>query len=426
MERRMSSGPETRKRAVLRPELLLGLAAVAGAAAFGAALGLGSAARAWQAFHVNFLFWTGLAFAGVVLSAVLRLTDSRWGFAVRRLGECSAAFLPVSLVLYLGVVAGHGTLMPDVHHLAPAKQLWLAPTFLLVRDGAALLGLAALAFVYLYYSLRPDVGAARDAGERTLGAFGGWLTRGWRGAEAEAKRSRKATAFLAVALVVAYALVFTLLAIDQVMALDPTWMSTLFGAYFFITNLYGGWALLAFAAVLARRANLGGLGAAVGDDVLHSLGKLLFAFCFLSLDFFWSQFLVIWYGNLPEETPFVLRRIRQMPWQTVALAVLVFCFVVPFLALLFRSIKRDPRTLAAVGLVVLAALWVERFLLVAPSTWRGSGLPLGPLELGVTLGFLGLAGLAWLFAARRVPLLPAAAVTAALEAESAVAEETHG
>jgi hypothetical protein len=119
----MSSGPETRKRAVLRPELLLGLAAVAGAAAFGAALGLGSAARAWQAFQVNFLFWTGLAFAGVVLSAVLRLTDSRWGFAVRRLGECSAAFLPVSLVLYLGVVAGHGTLMPDLHHLAPAKQL---------------------------------------------------------------------------------------------------------------------------------------------------------------------------------------------------------------------------------------------------------------------------------------------------------------
>ena len=206
------------------------------------------------------------------------------------------------------------------------------------------------------------------------------------------------------------------------MGLDPTWMSTLFGAYFFITNLYMGWAALALIAAVARRRDLWGHADALTEDVRHSLGKLLFAFCFLAMDFFWSQFLVIWYGNLAEETPFILRRIREQPWQNVALVVLLFAYVVPFFALLFRSIKKDPRTLALVGLVALCAMWLERYLLIAPSVWKGGGLPLGPLELGVTLGFLGLAGLSWRWAVRRVPLLPAPALTAAQAAE----EETDG
>ena len=99
-----------------------------------------------------------------------------------------------------------------------------------------------------------------------------------------------------------------------------------------------GWAALALFVGLARRRDLWGLAAAQNDDVRHSVGKLLFAFCFLAMDFFWSQFLVIWYGNLAEETPFILRRIREQPWQNVALLVLLFAYVVPFFALLFKSI----------------------------------------------------------------------------------------
>jgi hypothetical protein len=300
--------------------------------------------------------------------------------------------------------------------------VWLDAPFLLLRDGAALALLAALALAYVYFSLRPDL----DEGQRkSAGPLGAWLTRGWRGAEAEAARSRKVTATLAPVLVLAYALVFTLLGVDQVMALDPTWTSTLFGAYFFVVNLYLGWAGLAVAASLVRLRGFREVGPAVGDDVLHSLGKLLFAFCFLALDFFWSQFLVIWYGNLPEETPFVLRRIRELPWAHVAFLVLVFCFAVPFVALIFKGIKRDPRTLLAVGLLVAVMMWVERFLLVAPSVWRGGGLPLGPVELGITAGFCGLAGLSYLWVLRRVPLLPAPAATAA-QAADAVDERAHG
>ena len=411
----MSSGREVRRIGWREGRLLLAACVALGAATFGAALAFGLPLRAWQAFHVNFLFWTGLAFAGVVLSAVFRITDSRWGFAVRRLGECGAAFLPLSLVLYVGVVLGHGTVAPHGHHLNHAREVWLEPTGLLARDGAALLGLALLALAYVYHSLRPDLDPAA-AGARKPAAF---LTRGWRGAEAEARRSRRITAVLAPLLIAAYALVFTLLAVDQVMALDPTWISTLFGAYFFVVNLYLGWAALALLASLARTEQWGGLETAVTGDVLHNLGKLLFAFCFLSLDFFWSQFLTIWYGNLPEETPFILRRIRAAPWADVSAMVLLFLFATPFVALLFKRIKRDARTLATVGLLVVVMVWVERFLLVAPSIWRPDGFWFGPVELGVTLGFLGLAGLAYAWALRRVPLLPAPAVTAAQRAEEA-------
>ena len=128
---------------------------------------------------------------------------------------------------------------------------------------------------------------------------------------------------------------------------------------------------------------------------------------------------MIWYGNLPEKTAFVLRRIRVEPWSHIAFAVLLFLFAVPFFALIFKALKRDPRTLAILSLLVMAMLWVERFLLVAPSVWKGGGLPLGPLELAVTAGFVGLAGLSYLWFARRVPLAPAAEVVAAQAAEEA-------
>ncbi len=420
----MSGGPSVTWRRGPGADRVLVLCVLVGAAAFAAALVSGATVRAWQAFHVNFLFWRGLAFAGVVISAVLRMTESRWGWAVRRLGECSAAFLPFVLLLQLGDAAGWGVLGPELGDVARAKQVWLEPAGLLLRDGAALLLLVGLALAYVYFSVRPDLGAAKEAG-KAAGPLAGRWTRGWRGAGAEAVRARRITGVLAPLLVIAYCLGFTLFGIDQVMALDPTWTSTLFGAYFFITSLYLGWAGLAAAASLVRLRGFGELGPAIDDDVLHNLGKLLFAFCFLALDFFWSQFLVIWYGNLPEETPFVLRRIREQPWADLAFAVLLFCFLVPFAALLFRRIKRDPRTLLIVSLLVVAAMWLERFVLVAPSVWRGGGLPFGFLELGVTAGFGGLAGLCWLWLLRRVPLLPASAVTAAQEADAAEGE-VHG
>jgi len=367
--------------------------------------------RAWQSIQINFMYWTGLAFAGVVIAAIFSLTESRWGYRVRRLAECSVALVPVAWIAYGGVVAGHHTLAPAVHHmehLAHAKQVWLDPTFLLARDGVALLWLTFVALWFVSYSVRVDLGAPPDGYEPKKNGLTKWLTRGFRGYDAESKRAKRVQYTLAPVLIVSYALVFTLFAFDQVMALDPSWISTLFGGYIFITTLLMGWASLSTVAVAVSERKgddaLSRYGRAITVTDRHDLGKLFFAFTMLSADFFWSQFVVIWYANVPEETPFLVRRIHDMPWRDIAWAVLIFGFAVPFFFLLFRRVKRTKATLAAAGVLVLIMFWVERFLLIVPSTWIDHtgrnlpGLPLGLPELLVTLGFLGLAGFCYRWA----------------------------
>ena len=122
---------------------------------------------------------------------------------------------------------------------------------------------------------------------------------------------------------------------------------------------------------------------------MHDLGKLLFGFCILWAYMFWSQYLVIWYGDLAEETEFVYHRMHG-PWEPVATAVFAMAFAVPFVVLLSRAVKTWAPGLALVAAVAFAGMWLERFILVAPSLWHGEGVPLGLLELLVTAGVLGL------------------------------------
>ncbi len=396
--------------------VLLVLVAV-GVITFGVGLSMGMpwSLATWQAFHINFLYWMGLAFAGTVISAIFELTASRWGKNVRRLAENSIALIPIALLAYGGVVIGHHTVAHHLHdhhhmeHLNHAKQVWLQPWFMHARDFGALLLLSAVTIAFVYYSLRPALGKGlADRGKGAATPLATWITKGFRGYERESARSTRVKAFLAPTLVITYAVVLTLIAFDQIMALDSSWISTLFGAYFFITNLYLGWAVLTFTSVMARRRKQKDLFAEAGKrirmDDLHDLGKLTFAFCMLSADFFWSQFVVIWYGNIPEETPFIIRRVFMDPWQDVSWAVAFLCFAIPFVLLLPRRVKRNEVLVSGITLTVLIMVWIERFLLVAPSIWLAETLgeeyefSLAPqllLGLGVTLGFLGLAGLAY-------------------------------
>ena len=395
--------------------VLLVLVAV-GVISFGVGLSMGMpwTLATWQALHINFLYWMGLSFAGAVISAIFELTSSRWGKNVRRLAETSIALIPLGLVSYIGVIIGHHTVAHHLHdhhhmeHLNHAKQVWLEPSFMHARDAGALLLLSAVAIAFVYFSVRPALGKGlAERGKAMATPLAKWITRGFRGYERESARSSRIKAFLAPALVIIYAFVMTLIAFDQIMSLDSAWISTLFGAYFFITNLYLGWAVLSFTSVLARRRQQQDLLAEAGKririDDLHDLGKLTFAFCMLSADFFWSQFVVIWYGNIPEETPFIMRRVFMDPWQDVSWAVAFLCFAIPFLLLLPRPVKRNEVSLASITLVVIIMVWIERFLLVAPSVWTTETvgdyeMSLAPqliMGLGVSLGFFGLAGLAY-------------------------------
>jgi Ni/Fe-hydrogenase subunit HybB-like protein len=197
--------------------------------------------------------------------------------------------------------------------------------------------------------------------------------------------------------------VYTIFAWDFVMSLDPAWSSTLFGGYYFVGNLYLGLAAVTALTVFTSRRH--GLDHSVDSKVFHNLGKLLFCFALLWTYLFWSQYLVIWYGNLPRETRFLLVRTAQEPWSTLALAVLLANFLIPFVILLFRAARKSRQALLAVSAAIVAGMWLERFLLVAPSLSPGQRLFLGWQELAITAGFFALFLLTYMIALRGVSLL---------------------
>lgn len=349
--------------------------------------------RTWQIFLVNFLFWSGMAQGGLVFAATYDVVRARWGGAVKRLAQGLGAFLPVSFLLFFLLLAGRQVLFPWVNQPIPGKRAWLNTPFLFARDGIGLSILYGLGLASLYYSLRSDLGRAVTHGGDSLPRISALLTRGWRGLEEERGRSQRVLSILLPILLFTYATVFSLIGFDLVMALDPRWYSTLFGAYFFMSSFYLGLAAVAILAVLARRRL--GLEEQIGRKQFHDLGTLLFGFCLVTGDFFWSQFVVMWYGNLPEETEYLILRGYEMPWAPLTWTVLLVSFIIPFLLLLSRRVKESPRTLLAIALVILVGMWIERYSLVVPSLWHRPGLPFGWIELLITGGFLAAVALSY-------------------------------
>ncbi|MEW6443110.1 MAG: NrfD/PsrC family molybdoenzyme membrane anchor subunit [bacterium] len=341
--------------------------------------------RAWQAYLVNFLFWTGMAFGAVVFSAALRMTNACWAGQIQRLAEAPASFLPFAFVLFWILYAGREYLFPWIHEPVPEKAAWLNVPFLFARDGVGILAFTASSVALVHASVRRD----RQAGAQQPAPLSGLA---------------RIERILPPLVAVLYGFVLTLLAFDLIMSLDPHWLSTLFGAYYFVGSLYTGLAvLMLMAALLSRRK---GGEAYVQPKQLHDLGKLMLAFCLVTADFFFTQFLVIWYGNLSEETPFVILRVRQSPWSTLSLTVLIVCFALPFVVLLSRSAKKTPAAMIGLSLIILIGMWLERFLLVIPSLWAGETLPIGLAEALITAGFLGLMSFCLLLFFRRYPLVP--------------------
>jgi hypothetical protein len=397
------------------PRLLIG-GALAGALGFALALAAPAPAprRAWQALFVNLLFFAGWAQAGVLFSALMRLTRARWGVPLSRLAESSVIFVvaaPLGLAL---LFAGGEGVMPWIAHPRPELGNWLERRFVMARELLAwgLIAVAAAAFVAA--SLRRDLGwlglADRGAGraeyrgEARGGRLERWLTRSWRGEEHEVERAGRRLDNLAVVLALAYVFGLSLTAFDLIMPLEPHWRSALLGGHLFMSTLYLGIAGLAVATRLA--AGPLGLSRALDPERLSDLGKLLSALALFTTYLFYSQFLPIWYGNLREEVSFVLPRLYHAPWRGVAFIVLAAAYLGPFLLLLRAGMKRRLSTLGGVALIATAGLWLERYLLVVPSLWSEPWLPLGLVEALVTVGFLSAFTGSCLLFLCRFPALP--------------------
>ncbi len=397
-------------------------ASLVGGAAFLYGLVLGDSMRAWQSLLVNFLFFGGLAQAGVVISAIMQVTSSRWGRALKRTSEATSAFLPISFVLLLVLLAGAHSWMPWVHEPVPSKQAWLNIPFLVIRQVLAALLLGGLSLLYVRQSLRPDIGQLDESGDHQASGISRRVIAGWRGLEEERDASQRAQSRLAPAILIAYGWVFTLVAFDFFMSLDPHWFSTLAGGFYFIGNLFIGFAFLCVIAVWSRERLQ--LTEYIGSHQLHDVGKLLFGFCILWAYLFWSQYLVIWYGDLAEETEFIYHRMHGA-WAPVAWTVFAMAFVIPFVVLLSRAVKTKPRALLTIALVCFVGMWLERFILVSPSLWHGEGVPLGLIEILVTLGTAGLFGWSYATFLRTFPVLPLADPRLAPASAHPMAHDLH-
>lgn len=367
---------------------------VVGAATFVTGIFGAEPERAWQTYLVNFVFWTGLSFGTVLFSAILTITNARWGRPLKRLAEAPGAFLPVSLAMFLVIFLGREKIFHWIHEPIPEKAAWLNIPFLFARDGLGLLTLTAVSLAIIYYSVKRDTDAIAAGVEADL---------------ENAKKSDKyerALRFLSPLYGILYAIILSLIAFDLIMSLSPHWYSSLFGAAYFIGSLYTGLAALMILAGLALIKL--DLGRYIHPRQLHDLAKLTLGFCLMTGDFFFTQFFVIWYGNLPEETRFVILRTRSFTWEPFAWAVLIVSFAIPFVVLLNRKVKMKPAAMMTLSIIILAGMWMERYLLVVPSLWKGEHIPFGISEILITAGFFGTVALCILMFLQKFPVLPVA------------------
>ncbi len=338
--------------------------AALGAIAFVLGAASADASRAWSMYLVNLVFWSGLAVTGPAIAGMMQLTEARWSPSVRSLALTTAGFLPVSFVLLLVLFTGRAVLYPWVTTPIPVKAAWLNTPFFWLRTLALAAALFAVCFMFVAALVRQP-GPVTDPGER-------------------ARRNR-----LAVILLMLWVVTVSLWGFDLVMSLDPHWYSGLFGGYFVVSTLYTGFALL---SILAIRANARGT-AAISPAAVQDVAKLQFAMAIMWMYFFWSQYLVIWYGNIPVETRFFVRRFAAQPWLTLGWVVLIVGWLIPFAYLLKRLTGRPPERhtpLFVIAIFGLVAIFLERIYVIFPSVSAESAFPTGLRDLAITLGFLAL------------------------------------
>ncbi|MFN2481744.1 MAG: hypothetical protein ABR554_09780 [Pyrinomonadaceae bacterium] len=400
----MSASVEEKLYAVPRAlERVGGTALVVGVVALVAAVALallspaGFALAFWRPYLVAFTFWTGVAVGSLALIMLHHLSGGGWGVVLRRIFEAATRTLPLLAVMFLPVAAAVATrtLYPWTFpalandHAIEHKKLFLNIPFFLGRTVFYFAAWFALAYFLNKWSLaqdaEPDPRRRRMLRERMQNVSGPGI--------------------------LLFGLTVTFAAVDWLMSLEPEWFSTMFGLL-----IMAGFGLTAFAfaiLVAVRLSREEGLADVYQPRHFHDHGKLLLAFVMVWAYFMFSQYLIIWAGNLPEEIPWYLRRLRG-GWQYVALALVVLHFALPFVLLLSRDLKRTARLLGGVALLVMLMRVVDLFWTVAPSVHSAEthGASSGAGVLGYALSFvtpIGLGGIwLWYFARelRKRPLLP--------------------
>jgi len=343
---------------------ILTIAAIAGLLVFIASVFIfkTDASRVWANVLLNNQYFLGIALGGAFFLAVHRIAWSGWHTALQRIPEALTSFLPIAFVLMLLIFFGMNDLyhwsQPDVHDpVLEGKSAWLNVPFFFIR--------------MLVY-------------------FAGWiaLTRGMKKntdmlQDSEDIRYHNRRKVFAGVFLVFYALTVSASAWDWLMAIDAHWYSTIYGWYVFIGMFVTS---LAFMIVLIWFLKRAGYLEFVRVDHIHDLGKLLFAFSVFWTYLWFSQYLLIWYGHIPEETTYFIQRREDFElifWLNLALN-----FIIPFFGLMKLQSKKQISWLAGVAGVVLIGHWIDYYQMIMPGA-AGEHAGIGIPEISLTMGYAG-------------------------------------
>jgi hypothetical protein len=298
----------------------------------------------FRGYLVGWVYWTGLSLGCLAVAMVGHLSGGDWAVVIRRVLEAASRVLPVLLVLFIPIALG----LPSLYEWArpeaatdpilKLKQAYLNPGFFYIRQIVYFLIWSALAFSLSRLSRRQDAGADVSllGRMRVISAPG----------------------------LVVYCLTVTFASVDWLMSLQPHWFSTIYGFYLIASQGLLAFAFLIVMALFLSRSEP--MAAIYQSRHFHDWGKLMFAFVMIWAYFSYSQWLITWAGNLPEEISFFLPRVRgSFGW--IALLIVLFHFTVPFALLLSRDLKRNGRLLAVVALGLMFMRWVELFWQVEPA-----------------------------------------------------------
>ncbi len=367
--------------------LLVGL----GLFVYGAATG---EQRAWTAFHMNWLFFTIIASAGVMFAAVQRIVTARWSRPVIRQVEGFVAFLPIAFVALMVIIfLGGKNIYPwwekvGTGYLIPEKDVYFNHTFFYLRSILIFGGLTVLSIWYVYTSVRLDVAVVPEEGASWAAGIRAKMRAGFGDERRELHSTHSRQGVLAVILALLFGMGWPVMAWDHSMSLMYYFFSTMYGWQVFM----GGWlAMLMTWSMLSRwwKNHLGADGI-ITDTHFHDIGKLCFAFTAFWGYITFSQFLVIWYANIGEETHFFRMRLID-PWMPATLAVVFLVFGAPFFGLLSKVAKTYTPTMSLFAISSLLGIWMARYVEIYPSVYLDTvtTLPLGLWEIGIGLGYLG-------------------------------------
>lgn len=322
--------------------------------------------RIWPAYLVSYFFFSAMAVGGLFWLAINSVSKAGWSVTIRRYAEAMTSFMPVILIGGLVLLAGMKVLFPWArpeviaeNAVVAAKTGYLNVGGFVIRLVIFAVGCLVFRYVMVGNSLKQDANGDHSFTNKNVP--------------------------VSVGFIFFYAIMFSLFCVDMLMSLLPTWYSTIFGIYGFAGMIQGVMALMAIIIVLMRRS--GFVKGYITEEHQHDVVKYLKGFSVFWAYIAFSQFMLQWYANIPEETEYYILR-AQGGWLPISFALLIFRFVVPFLALLPRSAKRNDLNVLTVSALVLVMQYVDIYWMVYPNFFDGH-MTFGFYEIGVFAGFAG-------------------------------------